>query len=519
MASSNKQEWLEAMKTEMASLKEHKVWRLVRPEDVRGRVLNNKRVPKIKRSANGAIDRFKARVTVAAFASMLKQGIDFAEKYSATARWQTILIILTVAANLDLETWLIDIKTFFLYGVLPVNEQIYMKQVEGFEEEGKEDWICLLIKSLYGHPAASYHAGLLLKRVLTGGGFIQSRHDSCLYVLRDSKDICFCATHVDDMPSAGNHGGLERLVKCLREVFEITLNKNPTQLLGVCVVRDRESRTIKLHQEPYANSIVAFYRGGGADSNIKTTPMDEGIQNAIRARHGDQVGKQGKEKEFQTMVGKLLWLFKCRYDLHLAVGFLTRLLTSAGPTEMGYGMRVISYLASCPGKGLTLGGTGPLRLTAASDADWGADATTSKSTSGGAIFLGNGGAIDCSSRLQKKVADSTAMAETFAAHGVTKSISFVMGVLDDMGIDVPTPIPMAVDNNAVIKQSKNAVDHQSSKHYRIPQAVIREQVSDGVIMLLHIDGDLNPADALTKPLGYTRFVIHTDFLMMGRLHQ
>ena len=234
---------------------------------------------------------------------------------------------------------------------------------------------------------------------------------------------------------------------------------------------------------------------------------------------GDQLGKQGKEKEFQGLVGKLMWLFKCRYDVHLAVGFLTRLLTSAGPTEMGYGMRVVSYLASCPDKGLLLGGAGPIKLTAASDADWGGDAATCKSTSGGAVFLGNGGAIDCSSRLQKKVADSTAMAETFAAHALVKSVCFALGILDDMGIKVPRPIPMAVDNNAVIKQSKNAVDHQSSKHYRIPQAMIREQVTEGAIELLHINGNLNPADALTKPLGHVRFALHTDFLMAGRLHQ
>jgi hypothetical protein len=214
-----------------------------------------------------------------------------------------------------------------------------------------------------------------------------------------------------------------------------------------------------------------------------------------------------------------MWLFKCRYDIHLAVGFLTRLLTSAGPTEMSYGMRVISYLASCPDKGLLLGGPGPLRLSAASDADWGGDAKTSRSTSGGAIFLGDGGAIDCSSRLQKKTADSTAMAETFAAHGVAKSLTFVSGVLDDMKVDVPRPVPMVVDNNAVIKQSVNAIDHQSSKHYRIPQAVLREQVEDGILELLHINGDLNPTDALTKPLGHLKFRLHTDFLMAGRLHQ
>ena len=39
-------------------------------------------------------------------------------------------------------------KTAFLYGDL--EEEIYMKQSEGFAEEGKEELVCRLTKSLYG---------------------------------------------------------------------------------------------------------------------------------------------------------------------------------------------------------------------------------------------------------------------------------------------------------------------------------------------------------------------------------
>jgi len=48
--------------------------------------------------------------------------------------------------NLELEQ--LDVKTAFLHGDL--EEQIYMKQPEGFEVVGKEDHVCLLKKSLYG---------------------------------------------------------------------------------------------------------------------------------------------------------------------------------------------------------------------------------------------------------------------------------------------------------------------------------------------------------------------------------
>jgi Reverse transcriptase (RNA-dependent DNA polymerase) len=47
----------------------------------------------------------------------------------------------------DLELKQLDVKIVFLYGDL--EEQIYMKQPEGFEIAGKEDHVCLLNKSLY----------------------------------------------------------------------------------------------------------------------------------------------------------------------------------------------------------------------------------------------------------------------------------------------------------------------------------------------------------------------------------
>ena len=42
----------------------------------------------------------------------------------------------------------LDVKTTFLHRDL--EEKIYMAQLEGFVEAGKEDFVCKLIKSLYG---------------------------------------------------------------------------------------------------------------------------------------------------------------------------------------------------------------------------------------------------------------------------------------------------------------------------------------------------------------------------------
>ena len=48
----------------------------------------------------------------------------------------------------DFELDQLDVKTTLLHGEL--EEDIYMQQPKGFIVSGKEDYMCLLKKSLYG---------------------------------------------------------------------------------------------------------------------------------------------------------------------------------------------------------------------------------------------------------------------------------------------------------------------------------------------------------------------------------
>jgi len=59
-----------------------------------------------------------------------------------------IRVLLAIVTSVDLELEHLNVRTTFLHSDL--EEQIYMKQSEGFVVEGKEDHVCLLKKSLYG---------------------------------------------------------------------------------------------------------------------------------------------------------------------------------------------------------------------------------------------------------------------------------------------------------------------------------------------------------------------------------
>ena len=58
-----------------------------------------------------------------------------------------LCIILTLVAHFDLESQQMDVKIAFLNGDL--EEEVYMKQPEGFSSNNGENLVCKLKKSIY----------------------------------------------------------------------------------------------------------------------------------------------------------------------------------------------------------------------------------------------------------------------------------------------------------------------------------------------------------------------------------
>jgi len=82
-------------------------------------------------------------------------GIDYDKTTAPTIRLESFCVVLHIAATLDWDIRQFDIKTAFLHGILPKDETMYMEQLQGFEEAGREDWVMKLMKSIYGMKQAS----------------------------------------------------------------------------------------------------------------------------------------------------------------------------------------------------------------------------------------------------------------------------------------------------------------------------------------------------------------------------
>ena len=133
-------EWIEACQRELEALQRRDVFELVqRP---RGRkVIKNRWVFDVKTDG-----RKQARLVAKGFSQV--EGLNYDQVFSPIVRFETVRLMLSMAA---LEKWVIsglDVKNAFLYGKL--DEEIYMEQPEGFRVPGHEHMVVRLKRALYG---------------------------------------------------------------------------------------------------------------------------------------------------------------------------------------------------------------------------------------------------------------------------------------------------------------------------------------------------------------------------------
>ena len=147
-------------------------------QDIHGRnVIDCKWIYKIKRKADGTIDRYKARLVAKGFKQ--RYGIDYEDTFSPVVKVATIRLVLPLAVSRGWKLRQLDVKNVFLHGVL--EEEVYIKQPPGYESDAHMGHICKLDKALYGlkHAPRAWYPRLSSK--LQSLGFSPSKADTSLF--------------------------------------------------------------------------------------------------------------------------------------------------------------------------------------------------------------------------------------------------------------------------------------------------------------------------------------------------
>ena len=390
-----------------------------------------------------------------------------------------------------------DVNTAFLYSDL--DEVVYVEQPEGFEEPGKEDWVCLLNKALYGLKQSPREWFMRIASVLVGYSFKQCDADPCIFVhTNDKGEKTYIALYVDDLLIAGeNEDDIAEIKRLLAAEFDMKDLGIAKKFLGMQIEYGVDG-SIKIHQEQYIRELLK--RHGMEDCNPVDTPLDTSIK-LMATTDADALADP---TEYASIVGGLMFA-ACvtRPDIMCAVGQLSQFLNKPSSKHLLAAKRVLRYLKGT----LTLGITyrpPPMRLTGYSDADWAGDVNTRRSTTGYVVMLNNG-AVAWKSQRQATVALSTMESEYMALTEATKELKWLRTLLAELGYSngdgTDQPTDLFSDNQSAIALTRNPVSHARAKHIDIRHHFVRDAIQDRIIWVQYIPTTEMTADSLTKALG------------------
>lgn len=207
--------------------------------------------------------------------------------------------------------------------------------------------------------------------------------------------------------------------------------------------------------------------------------------------------------EYNSCIGGLQYLANnTRPDIAYAVNHLARFLTNPSIEHIQAARQILRYIAKNPDEGISFTrNENRAVLEAYTDADFAADPSTSRSTSGMLIRLSSG-PISWKSHLQREVVLSTTEAEYLAATETCRQLQWVKSLIAELGltdhIEGAVCTNLYVDNQSAISLIKNHDNHKRSKHISLRNYYCREQYQKGNINVTYISSNNQLADALTK---------------------
>ena len=492
---SDAEKWQEAVELEFDNHIRNGTWEIV-DLPPGAKCINSGWVFRVKRNADGSIERYKARLVAKGYSQ--RPGFDYNEVFAPTFRCAASRTIIALAAINDLHLRSIDISHAFINGDL--DETIYMRQAEGYHKGGSNR-VYRLLKSLYGLKQAARQWNKKLHDTLIAMGFKRLESDHAIYIfVRDDVRIII-PVFIDDITFASsNPAAIDSAIKELASHFKLR-DLGPTSfLLGIKITRDAAKREIALSQRQYI--IDALERFNMSDCNPIGTPMDPGAK--LSSSMSPQTPEERKLMEnipYLNAVGTLQYLAtSTRPDISYAVGVLARFNKNPGIEHWKAVKHLFRYLKGSLDYKLVYGPSdSPALFTTYTDADHGGNPDNGRSTGGYAIIIG-GGAVSWSSRLQSVVSLSTTEAEYIAAVEAGKEIIWMRNLLTEFGFSITSPSPLLIDNNSAVTVAKNPEHHGRMKHLDLRFHWLRDTVEAGHISPTHIPTTTQAADIFTKPL-------------------
>ena len=388
----------------------------------------------------------------------------------------------------------IDVKSAYLYGKL--DEEIYMRQPEGFKARGMENKVLRLQRALYGLKQAGLAWWKELDSSMKQLGFKRLISDAGLFICRCKAQIIIAVVYVDDAIFTGNNK------KFLNEIKALFMKKWECRDLGevkefLRMRVERHGQTIKLDQRDYLKKVLERF------SMINAKPAPTPLPTGQNPKAATDKALSKLLSDYQSIIGSLLYLMiGTRPDIAFAVTKLAQFATNPSQEHFDRAKYICHYLVGTMDYALVYDGKSGKGLTAYTDSDWASDLITRRSVTGFFFKLANC-IISWRSHAQTTVAHSSTEAEYMAISDCSRQVIWMCNIFMELGIPL-APIPIYGDNQGSIFIGSNPVQEIRTKHIDIRYHYVRECIAEKKIEVFFVPTEDNPADLFTKNLGHIK---------------
>nr|GEY31818.1 hypothetical protein [Tanacetum cinerariifolium] len=168
----------------------------------------------------------------------LDEGVDFEESFAPVARLEAVRLFIAYAAHKSFTVYQMDVKIAFLY--IPLKEEVYVNQPDGFVDPYHPDKVYRLKKALYGLKQAPRTWYDELSNFLVSKGFSKGSIDLTLFITKHRGDILLVQIYVDDIIFGSTNPKLSKqFEKLMHNKFEMSMIGEIKFFLG-----------IQIHQSP-----------------------------------------------------------------------------------------------------------------------------------------------------------------------------------------------------------------------------------------------------------------------------
>nr|GEW38259.1 retrovirus-related Pol polyprotein from transposon TNT 1-94 [Tanacetum cinerariifolium] len=352
---------------------------------------------KNKCDAENIMVRNKTRLVAKGYGQ--EEGIDFEESFSPVARLEAVRMFIAYVVHKNITIFQMDVIAAFLN--VPLKEQVYVSQPEGFIGPEFPNHVYMLKKALYGLKQALHAWYDKFSSFLIEHGFTKDIVDSNLFTRRHRGDILLVQVYVDDIIfGSTNPDFSKRFTNLMKNNFEMLMMGELKFFLGLQV--HQSPCGIFISQSQYAIELLKKY---GLDECVSmSTHM------ATERLDADLQGTPTDQTTYHRMIGGLMYLTASRPDIAYATLVCARYQARPTVKHLKEVKQIFQYLRQSYNMGLWYPKDSGFELIAYSDVDHAGCKDDCKITSGGLQFLG-GKLVSWSSKKPDCIAMSTAEAE------------------------------------------------------------------------------------------------------------